>query len=375
MKRTGNIEEQNVDLLHMLRVSSMNTQLFHARQPEAPDSFPGQARAGSSCARLARCQWPSYSSQGAEGDAQFENPFQMEDLMVFDNAALQSLLCRQGFGLSVEDLAHSLHSMSGQVIGRIERNVSTNNRAAFLDELQRAIPPEQVDRARRVVLDRLFWELTYWKTPDLYEELTGGERLHPGIFQQLEPDIRGNRVLDAGAGSGRASLECMRYGAEKVYAVEPSPGLLRILQKKLSSTNDQIVPLLGRFDAIPLPVKSVDLAISCSAFTADSTQGGEPGLAELQRVTRSGGKVVIIWPRAQDYGWLDRHGFSYVSLQGAQEMRAHFRSLRSALYCAWRFYAHNPEVARFIEREHRSDVPFSILGINPPCDYCWLVVK
>jgi len=301
----------------------------------------------------------------------------MEDLMVFDDATLHSLLCHQGFGLLVEDLAHSLHGISEQVIERIARTIFADNSAAFLEELQRVIPPEQVDRARRVVLDRLFWELTYWKTPDLYEELTEGERLHPGIFEQLAPDISGNVVIDAGAGSGRASLECVRYGAEKVFAVEPSPGLLRILQQKLGSTHDQIVPLRGRFDAIPLPDRSVDLAISCSAFTAGPAQGGEPGLAELQRVTRMGGKVVIIWPRAQDYAWLDRHGFNYVTLQvqGEQEMCVRFRSLQSALHCARHFYAHNPEVARFIEREHRSDVPFSILGINPPCDYCWLVVK
>ncbi len=301
----------------------------------------------------------------------------MEDLVVFDDAALQSLLCHQGFGLSVEDLAHSLHGMSRQVIECIERNISGNNRVAFLNELQRDIPPERADMARRVVLDRLFWELTYWKTPDLYEELTGGERLHPGIFEQLAPDISGNRVLDAGAGSGRAALECVKYGAEKVFAVEPSPGLLRILEQKWRSARNQVVPLRGRFDAIPVPDKSVDLAISCSAFTADPAQGGEPGLAELQRVTRSGGKVVIIWPRPQDYAWLDRHGFSYVTVQarGVQEMCVQFGSLQSALQCARHFYAHNPQVARFIERERRSDVPFSILGINPPCDYCWLVIK
>ena len=299
----------------------------------------------------------------------------MEDLRVFDDAALQSLLCHESFGISVEDLAQSLQGVSGQVVECIERNVPESARAAFLEELQRAIPPEQVDMARRTVLDRLFWELTYWKTPELYEELTAGERLHPGIFEQLEPVICGNVILDAGAGSGRASFACVRHGAEKVYAVEPAPGLLRILRRKLGSTRERIVPLRGRFDALPLPSKSVDLAISCSAFTADPAQGGEAGLAEMQRVTRDGGKVVIIWPRAQDYDWLAAHGFSYVTLPCEQEMCLHFRSLQSALRCARRFYAHNPQVARFIEREHRADVPFSILGINPPCDYCWLVVQ
>ncbi|HKV58956.1 MAG TPA: methyltransferase domain-containing protein [Ktedonobacteraceae bacterium] len=305
----------------------------------------------------------------------FENPFHMEDVLVFDDAALRSLLCHEGFGLSVEDLAHSLHGMSEQMTQRIERNISARNRAAFHDELRRDIPPERVDAARRTVLDQLFWELTYWETPDLYEELTEGEWLHPGIFQQLAPDIRGNVVLDAGAGSGRASLECVKHGAAKVYAVEPSPGLLRILRKKLGASHDRIVHRQGRFDAIPLPDKSVDLTISCSAFTADPAQGGETGLAELQRVTRNGGKVVIIWPRVQDYDWLARHGFNYVALQEEQEMCVHFRSLDSALRCARHFYAHNPEVERFIERERRSDVPFSVLGINPPRDYCWLVVK
>ena len=53
----------------------------------------------------------------------------MEDLLVFDDAALQGLLCHAGFGLTVEDLAHSLHGISRQVIRRIERNVSASNRA------------------------------------------------------------------------------------------------------------------------------------------------------------------------------------------------------------------------------------------------------
>src|SRR5690349_21021507 len=247
----------------------MDTPLFHAQKTEPASSFPGHERIGSCCARLDCCRWPSYSSEGIEGDAQFENPFQMEDLMVFDDAALHGLLCHEGFGIAARDLAHALHGASGRLVERIERNVPDSTRETFLKELRRVIPPEYVSRARRVVLDRLFWELTYWKTPDLYEELTEGERLHPGIFRQLAPDIRGNIVLDAGAGSGRASFECVCYGAEQVYAVEPSPGLLRILQRKLDATHDRIVPMPGRFDALPLPSKSVDLVISCSAFTAD----------------------------------------------------------------------------------------------------------
>lgn len=324
------------------------------------------------CALLPRGRWPSYRWFDADVVPQFENTFHMEDVIVFDDATLRSIFCSNGFGLTIEKLAYSLQGMSKELVQRIRDNMPPEKRALFLAELQRPVSEDQVEAARHEVLDRLFWELTYWKTPDFYEELTEGEQLHPQIFQQLEPDIRGNIVLDAGAGSGRASLECLRSGAKKVYAVEPSPGLLRILQKKLNS--NRVVLRRGRFDALPLDDQSVDLAISCSAFMAEAAQGGEPGLAQLKRVTKPGGKIVIIWPRLQDYDWLAQHGFTYVRLPVQEEMRVHFRSLQSALRCARHFYARNPGVAQYIERECTPDVPFSILGINPPRDYCWLLV-
>jgi SAM-dependent methyltransferase len=232
--------------------------------------------------------------------------------------------------------------------------------------------------AHRYILDKLFWELTYWKTPELYEELTMGERLHPGIFQQLEQDLHGKEILDAGSGSGRAAFECLRHGARLVYAVEPSPGLLRILEQKIAdqpATRGRIVACRGRFDDLPLQDRSVDLALSCSAFTANAEQGGEPGLEELRRVTRPGGKIVLIWPRREDYEWLAAHGFIYVALPLHREMTVHFRSQLSALKCVQRFYARNEAVVPYILDRRQPEVPFSVLGINPPCDYCWLSVQ
>ena len=181
-------------------------------------------------------------------------------------------------------------------------------------KLLKPLPEALVEADRRSILDELFWNLTYWKTPDLYEELTAGEQLHPGIFRQLEPDIHDKVVLDAGAGSGRATFECVRYGARKVYAVEPSPGLLYILQRKIASQAGpcRLLPLQGRFDKLPLADDSVDTALSCSAFTSDPVQGGEPGLAELRRVIKPGGKLIIIWPRSQDHRWFNKHSFCYV---------------------------------------------------------------
>jgi ubiquinone/menaquinone biosynthesis C-methylase UbiE len=306
----------------------------------------------------------------------FDNPFHIEDLQVFDDNTLYRISCN-GFGLSIETLARALQGAPDMLVDRIKNILPSSNYSHFIQELRQPVPQDQVDTARRNVLDRLFWELTYWKTPDLYSELTEGEQLHPGIFKQLEPNIRDKSVLDAGAGSGRASFECLRYGVRLVYAVEPSPGLLRILEKKLPAyaEGQRIVPLQGTFDVLPLENDSVDTALSCSAFTADPAEGGEAGLAEMRRVTKPGGKIVIIWPRIQDYDWLTQHGFQHVMLPVQQEMCVHFRSMETALKCARRFYAHNEQVARYILERRQPEVPFSVLGFNAPRDYCWLTVE
>src|SRR6266705_7214765 len=214
-----------------------------------------------------------YSSQST---TLFENPFTLEELLVFDDVTMQSILHCGSFGLTLADMAASLHGASKTLMERVTHNVPQEQRALFLRALQHPLTQQQVYAAQRQVLDALFWELVYWKTPELYNELTEGEQLHPGIFQQLEPDLRDKIVLDVGAGCGRASFECVRYGARLVYAVEPSPGLLSVLEQKLRNQpeGNRIVPLQGSFDRIPLEDASVDTALSCSAFTAEPEQGG-----------------------------------------------------------------------------------------------------
>lgn len=304
----------------------------------------------------------------------FDNPFHIEDLLVFDNAMLMRIVAHGGFGVTPEQLAHGLHGAPSAMLTRVTHCVPSKQRAAFRAELVRPLSQAQVVHAQKRVLDSLFWELTYWKTPHLYEELTEGETLHPGIFLQLAATLRGKTVLDVGAGSGRATFECLRHGATLVHAVEPSPGLLRILNQK-KALSQRVIAHEGRFDAIPLPDSSVDVALSCSAFTALPEQGGEGGLAELQRVTKHGGKIIIIWPRVEDHAWLEAHSFRYVALPVRREMRIRFRSLQSALQCARLFYAHNKAVLQYVLKRQRADVPFSIIGINPPCDYYWCIVK
>ena len=112
-----------------------------------------------------------------------------------------------------------------------------------------------------------------------------------------------------------------------------------------------------------------------AAYSHEENRADAAQLAEMLRVTRPGGKIVLIWPRREDRAWLSARGFRYVALPVQREMCVHFRSLQSALHCAQRFYAHNKAVARYLLSQQQPEVPFSVIGINPPRDYCWLNVQ
>ena len=330
--------------------------------------------------------WPDRKTYAVTmaSDQQFENPFEIfensfkiEDLMVFDDPTLQRILSSEGFNLTIEDLAQSLYGAPQSLVERIKYNLPMEQQLSFKEALLHSISEDERRAVRKRVLDNLFWELTYWITPELYDELTEGEKCHPDIFQHLAPDLRDKVILDAGAGAGRVTLECIRRGANLVYAVDPSPPLLRVLKQKLvnQSHATHVVLRRGSFEQLPLANNSVDTSISCSAFSSEPGRGSEQGLAELWRVTKPGGKIVIIWPGPRDYGWLAQHGFQYVGFPLQQKASVHFRSMESALRCTRLFYAGNKAATDYILEHQRPEVPFSILGFDQPHDYCWLIVK
>lgn len=304
----------------------------------------------------------------------FENPFAIDDLAVFDDEALRELLPAALRQLGGKTLALAMTTADPALIERVRRALPESAREGFERTLAEQTSAEEALAARRRVLDHFFWELTYWKTPALYERLTEGERLHPGIFKRLGPLLRGKTALDAGAGCGRATFACLRRGARHVYAVEPSPGLRRILRRKLATRTAarRVTVLAGRFERLPLADHCVDVALSCAAFTSQPGQGGDEGLAELLRVTKPGGVVALIWPRPEDAAWLRERGFSRVTLPAPREMGVRYRSLATAMRMARRFYARNRELHGYLLRWRRPEAPFAVVGFNPPRDFCWL---
>ena len=232
------------------------------------------------------------------------------------------------------------------------------------------------DEAARFILDSggdphrdmlLAWELLYRLEPDLYDRLASAERLHPGILAWLPRDV--HRIAEVGAGTGRLTLELVDR-AREIVAVEPAAPLRRILKRKLAGADRggrvQVVP--GFFDDLPLPDDFADLAVACSAFTPAPEHGGEAGLAEMERVCKPGGCVAIVWPNNLD--WLAARGYRYVSFPGP--MCAEFASAGEAAELAEIF---SPRAAAEVRRRGRSQVPFEVLGINPPRDVAFRVLE
>ncbi len=111
----------------------------------------------------------------------------------------------------------------------------------------------------------------------------------------------GRRVLDLAAGTGKLTRLLMPTGAD-VVAVEPVPGMRAVLERALPDVEVHD----GTAEALPLPDGSVDAVTVAQAF-----HWFEPpvALAEIARVLKPGGALVLVWnTRDRGHDWVRRFG-------------------------------------------------------------------
>jgi SAM-dependent methyltransferase len=251
---------------------------------------------------------------------------------------------------------------------RLGRELRSRYTAADLgvltrDEARRFAPDEGGDPQADVTLA---WELLYRLEPELYERMASAERLHPGIAGWLPRSA--DRIVEVGAGSGRLTLELIDRGRE-VVAIEPAAGLRQILERKLAKADHGYRARVrhGFFDDLPVVSGFADLVVACSVLTPAPGHGGDAGLAEMERVCRPGGRVVIVWPN--NISWLAARDYQYESFAGP--MSVEFASHREAVEMAGIFY---PDAVTEVRRRGSRQVPYEVLGINPPRDLAFKVI-
>src|SRR5439155_17757931 len=189
------------------------------------------------------------------------------------------------------------------------------------------------------------------------------------------PPPHAPHISEGGPGTGRLTPDPVGR-CDQQTAVEPAAPLRERLRPNLASLpspsgggqgggSTRIIS--GFFDALPLAGQSAELVVACSALTPEPAHGGDRGLAEMERLCATGGMVVIVWPNHPE--WLATHGYRYLSFPGPMTMD--FSSPTEAVELATIFYPH--AVAEIKARGERQ-VPYDLLGVNPPRDLAYRTI-
>src|SRR5947209_7853784 len=146
--------------------------------------------------------------------------------------------------------------------------------------------------------------MSHWnpeRTAEYFDEFGEREwtRFEEGVTPPAGLDIHirflerfvqsGDRVLDAGAGPGRFSLELVRLGAA-VVALDISPGQLEQLRARLPEVETHVgdVTDLSRFTD-----GSFDVTVCYGGPLSYVHDRADDALAELVRITRRGGHILV----------------------------------------------------------------------------------
>jgi SAM-dependent methyltransferase len=109
------------------------------------------------------------------------------------------------------------------------------------------------------------------------------------LVDRVEPKP-GELVLDVGCGTGNAALIAAGRGA-RVIGVDPSPRLLDVARASARDAGLEVQFVLGEAATVPVPDGCVDAIVS--AFGVIFAPDAAAAAAELARVLRPGGRIVL----------------------------------------------------------------------------------
>lgn len=111
---------------------------------------------------------------------------------------------------------------------------------------------------------------------------------------KLLKEIQPKTILDIATGTGDFAIESLKLNPEKVIGVDISEGMLSVGREKLKKRklDDRITLLSGDSENLPFEDNMFDAIIV--AFGVRNFENLEKGLAEMYRVLRPGGKVVVL---------------------------------------------------------------------------------
>lgn len=143
--------------------------------------------------------------------------------------------------------------------------------------------------------------------------------LEEDLIMAMARPRAGEKALDVGCGTGNFTLALAERGLE-LYGLDASEKMLAVAARKLTAAGHQVVLQHGTMEKIALDDSSFDLVLCVSAL--EISPQPEQAVAEMWRVTRPGGRLVLavlnaISPWAEERSqreegsiWDDQHFYS-----------------------------------------------------------------
>jgi SAM-dependent methyltransferase len=192
------------------------------------------------------------------------------------------------------------------------------------------------------------------------------------LVERLSP-LRASRFLDVACGTGRWMLWARQSGA-RVFGIDFCPEMLAEASRKPC-----LAGCLSLGDACRIPVADGAAGLTISSFALGYLPSPHPAIAEMARVTRTGGRIILsdLHPSALEAGWtrsfrsggqvyeIDHHCHSIASCEAAAES--------CGLTLDWRLEASFAEPEREIFRRAGKDSLFPELSRIPALfALCWI---
>ncbi len=111
---------------------------------------------------------------------------------------------------------------------------------------------------------------------------------------KLLKEIQPKKILDIATGTGDFAIESLSLNPEKVIGVDISEGMLSVGREKLKKRKLDSRISLQSGDSENLPFEDNMFDAIIVAFGVRNFENLEKGLAEMYRVLRPGGKVVVL---------------------------------------------------------------------------------
>jgi len=147
--------------------------------------------------------------------------------------------------------------------------------------------------------EKRHWDEFWASSPGLEDVYANDDRLVTFLLSQL--DVRGKRVLEVGAGTGRDSLALANAGA-RVTTFDYSDESLRLIA---GIADDKMEIVCG--DALALPFADASFDIVFHQGLLEHFRQPQDLLRENHRVLRPGGYVLVDVPQRWHYYTLIKH--------------------------------------------------------------------